>query len=848
MKYLFVLLILLPATVLAQQRCCFQNLTPFSALSIQANTLTDTRIDVRWDDVQADSYVVTRNGTPVSGSPFSASITSISETGLTVNTQYIYKVTAYKNGYLASFNSDTTNTLSFSPSFMALFSGAIASNKTVPPLTYSNAFGNTLGPNKWTVVKSIVGNNQISYPDTGNGYPQMLRRDVQQLLLNGSGLSLTPPQGNYSPPYSFNSTITLAGDFTILWSERAPIGPSGQHLFGNGTDEVGYSYVNARFVIGGNTYAVAWPGGNHDTGAAILTLGIRRAGAFVYAYDGTTWSSGLACPTSTFTINQQNMVVDVPGYFHGFCIVPSALTNTQAAEFFNIWSRKNYISAADNNSPTVTNVNFSTTLASGGTGNYLSYAWMAYGPFGGGYKTINQVGQGKYTFFSCQALDNNTYKLGNRIFVRDHNTNKLSDPIDLGYYTYDYDSVSTQWDQFGHYTPSLLTYDNRLHILQYFPHYDVGSIEQVETRRTAPDFNFISVKSWSPWKGQSNSIAHFLAYPRLIRYQDKIIKVSAYFNNNFTFHQPSMEISNDNMNTWDFNEIFNLYTTNADVGVYLWAYPYLIHNGGTNSKIIIILNFINPVSTVPYIGWAVCYADASSPYVIHNWNNTFSKDISNRNSITWAEIKAHYIFTLAGDGLQSLMYGAAWSSGTTYALNDIASTGTGVSLKFWRSKQNANLNNSPAENAFWTQINYSAIVNSCYMDPTGEIFGLSQNYVSGDGYLSMFYGSPGSAMTFKPAFNFSIFDNGAYRVQLAKEGSNYSVYGVDRATPSQIRQWTTADKGSTWTSVGMITDGTHSHDTPMISENHAFTGNVNLTAAWSSGGTLGTTPWQLWIK
>src|SRR5258706_13395125 len=158
------------------------------------------------------------------------------------------------------------------------------------------------------------------------------------------------------------------------------------------------------------------------------------------------------------------MVVNV-SYFYGFCIVPSALTNTQAAEFFNIWSRKDYVATIDNSSPTVTNVNFSTTLSSGGTGNYLSYAWMAYGPFGGGYKTINQIGQGKYTFFACQALDNNTYKLGNRIFVRDHNTNKLSDPIDLGYYTYDYDSVSTQWDQFGHYTPSLMTYDNRLHIL-----------------------------------------------------------------------------------------------------------------------------------------------------------------------------------------------------------------------------------------------------------------------------------------------------------------------------------------------------------------------------------------------
>src|SRR5258706_5261775 len=157
------LLTLFPIYCSGQLKCCFQDIGPFSALSVQANTITDARIDVRWDDVQADSYIVTRNGTPVSGSPFSTGTTSISQTGLTVNTQYIYKVTAQKTGYLSSFNSDTTTTLSFAPSFMALFSGAIASNKTVTPYSYSNEYGNTLEVSRWTTVKRIVGSNSISY-------------------------------------------------------------------------------------------------------------------------------------------------------------------------------------------------------------------------------------------------------------------------------------------------------------------------------------------------------------------------------------------------------------------------------------------------------------------------------------------------------------------------------------------------------------------------------------------------------------------------------------------------------------------------------------------------------------
>lgn len=836
-----------------QLKCCFQNLTPFSALSIQANTLTDTRIDVRWDDVQADSYVVTRNGTPVSGSPFSASITSISETGLIVNTQYIYKVTAYKNGYLASFNSDTTNTLSFSPSFMSLFHLGVVSNYNSinggAQRSYTNQAGSTTGNSTWHKITSLVGNNGISYDasTTISNQPNMKSFDSENMFKNDGKVILDHPSNNYTPPYNLNSAITLSGDFTILWSERAPIDPVGttQSLFGDGTNVIAYDFQKARFFIGGTFYNVNWPGGNHNTGSNVLTLGIKRVGAFIYAYDGTVWSSGASCPTTSFTISQQTMIVDHHGYYHGFCIVPVALSATQALEFFNILSRGNYVSASDDSNPTVSGAVFSTTLTSGGTGNYLSYPWMAYGPFGGGFKTVNQVGQGRYTFFAAQALDNATYKLANRIFIRDHTTNKLSDPIDMGIYTYNYDSVSTDWDQFGHQTPSLLCYDNRLHILQYFPHYDRLYFPQLEIRRTAPNFNFVSQKLWTPWKGQTNNIGRCLAYPRINRYSDKIVKVSADWNELSTFHQPSMEISTDNMNSWDFEQIFDNYGSFADVAFYAWGYPYLINNGGVNNKIIIITNFL----IGSYVGWSICWADASAPHIIKNWDGSFSKDISNRNPITWAELKAHYIFTLATNGYQSLITGDLYNVGTTYALNAIVRTGTGGGLKFWRSKQNSNLGNTPAENAFWTATTaYHNQVSSCYMDATGEIFGVASDYVAGDGYNLMFYGTPGGTMTFKPSFNFNIFANGTYRMQLVKEGSGYSMYGINKATINQLDQWTTTDKGSTWTALGDITDGVHKHDNPTVSENHAFTGNVNLTAAYSSGGTLGVTPWQLWIK
>lgn len=854
---LTIIFLFLPVMLWGQgMKCCFQDIGPFSALSVQANTITDTRIDVRWDDVQADSYIVTRNGTPVSGSPFSTGITSISQTGLTVNTQYIYKVTAQKTGYLSSFNSDTTNTLSFSPSFMNVFHLGIKSNYNAinggAQRSYTSQGGITTGNSTWHRISSLVGSNYIQYNNTTtiNAQPGMGGQDAEQMFYNDGTLGLSRPSANYVPPYNFNSSITLAGDFTVLWSERSPIQPlgTGQPLFGDGTNRIEYDFVKARFFMGGTFYDSNWPGGNHNTGNQVLILGIKRQGAFIYSYDGTVWSSGVACPTTSFTISQQTMVVDQTGYYHGFCIVPSALSAAQALEFFNILKRPDYVATADSGTQTVSNVTFSTTLSSGGTGNYLSsYAWMAYGSFGGGFKTVNQIGQGRYTFFAAQALDNSTYKMANRIFVRDHTTNKLSDPIDMGIYTYDYDSVTTDFDQFGHQSATLLCYDNRLHILQYFPHYDRLYFPQLEIRRTAPNFNFISQKLWTPWKGQSNTIARCLAYPRINRYGDKIVKISADLNQNIVFHQPSMEISTDNMNSWDFEQIFDNYGSNATESTYLWGYPYLISNGGTNNKIIIITNFL--YGGTKYVGWSICWADASAPHIIKNWDGSFSKDISNHNPITWAELKAHYIFTFGTHGFQSLVIGPVYSGATTYTTNDIVRLGTGGSATFWRSKHTSNTGNSPAENTHWTETTaYYNMVNSCYMDTDGSIFGLAPDYVAGSGNLSMFYGSPGTALTFKASNNFALFANGLYRVQLVKESPGYSVYGIGTSSPNQILQWTTTDSGSTWNSIGVITDGVHKHDSPTVSENHAFTGNVNLTAAYSSGGTLGVTPWQLWIK
>ena len=577
--------------------------------------LNATSHELYWEDVGATNYVVERStdaGFAGATQIYSGPNKNFSDTGLTPNTTYFYRVKSQRTGQTDSpWTTGSRKTFVTDPVYGVGLFGLNNPN--------DNAYANTTGANI-DVIKNLFGAANDATLAGGT-------LAVIEPLPSGYAMELNNSNGFYG----LASNVVLSGDFTICWTMRR-----------RGT-------INNNTIIGGSATAYVMQLTATSTRCFLNTVFYDFTHAsipadsdlnfMVFRRQGTTlsfWLNGVkaadqTCVTSSLTLNR--LFASPTGTFifghnlQSLFVFNSALTEAQFNEY------RDYLKEASYTPTTTTDVYLNDLTWSDltGTGNrYLVDSTLQSASMG----SINRVRawrlNNRYNAFLVHKKNDTTFWLEDAVFYYDKQTNRVSNRIDLGVPLNNTDV---------HNNGSIFVYDNRLFHIEQNTHYNAAGADFEKTiiktsgNRFYPAFvNVPTLKGIDAIRGSD------LQY-HLINVINGVIYIVAQEYRSVTYSTPTRLVllwSTDRGVSFNWTVIADTLTADE------FLYGNICWDAGTNKIRLFMMNIANSLVRYRYLFYAECDVIADGPRVWKNIQGTFTKTTSERAGITYAELQANY--------------------------------------------------------------------------------------------------------------------------------------------------------------------------------------------------------------
>jgi len=626
--------------------------------TILTANIFDDQINLYWDDLDADNYIVERSTNfDYSGATqiYTGTSTNYQDTGLTSGVTYYYRVKASFTGYSDSdWGATSARTISFVPAFWYEPSG-LEYNK-------DNDYGVTSNSNI-TTVKSIMGS-----PNNGTGV--------------GSP-SFVLSAGNYGygyPYFSINgsiyinlaSEISIAGDFTIVFQIRTNAISTNRVVVGHQTLATHYLRWNNStsfiFSLNGVITSVALSAAISVDKIHTIVLQ-RTAGICRVSQDGgSTWNSNVTANNNTLLISRlfsnssggNNLTYDT----YRLVLAQSALSQTQIDEVANYLKKPDYTPTASSNPTTL-------ALPTGVNWNAFSGGYLVNSSLDdvatGSFIRERVIVKGDFAYICVSYKNEAPTYMQDVLYVWDMANNLITDPIL-------FPILANNTDV--HNNGGILDFDGRIYQSEQL-HYSgvlASANNNITFNKFAKGYKVFTGYTTIPLTQGYAKTGDLCNYQQFNSYNNKLFMFAQGWNGVGYAERTEVFISTDNLNYFERHVIAKTGATTN------WFYHYVPQNG-TNAKSVIFLNFLDTAPAIddyPYV-FALVTTDG---YTYSNIANTFSKDIRNNNSITIAELIANCAFTTAGADKDALV-----TSAITLTNGDvvgIATDGSDTGFDFFR--------------------------------------------------------------------------------------------------------------------------------------------------------------------
>lgn len=654
MKNLLATIILSPVLVFGQQKCCFQNTIFLGSPSpLIANVYSSSNIILTWSNIGAGALYTLQRATDLG---FTTNLTTLysglnltySDTGLSTNTIYYYRINAALSGYhVSNYTSVSATTMSFTALAMYNFDGIypVTSSTTnyqvnedndTPSGTWSNLGGSDLGI---TVIKPLLGvgptfNYNVTTKPIINTVP-----DYSSI----SGVISSRQQSTF-PYLDGASAITMPSDFTIAFEVRLySNGGTGTGVVGAAVDFLSNTAnTNSRvFLVNNNGVRLKINGTDYTPLYPNFPLYlerwhkvfIQRSGTNIrvgeYLNGGMSWGSYVSASSSSFIIDRlfqsntpaANVAFD---YVKGqMWFVGSLLSDSQCGEIATWGANPAYAEATP----------LTGTIPVTGVTNFTAIPTDGYvvDPTNGGYYQTRKLMAKIITFgdktFVAQSKKPSDFNVDGFKII-DHTNWKYSD-------TYYFPVIGNSTDV--HLSSTYFKYDNRIYRSFVYAWYDLAVSNSLNFQHSGENFKMDSWSKHSYVKATRNTLASFPGEPNELAMGNTIFQIYQEFNpisGGAQFMRINKSI--DNLNSWETNRLIDTGAGNQWV-YYITAYSI---DGGS---MYLIINLFSTALTQYYNTCVLkSVTGANQGYVWTNVSGSFSKDIRNMNAITLSDLTTNF--------------------------------------------------------------------------------------------------------------------------------------------------------------------------------------------------------------
>lgn len=424
--------------------------------------------------------------------------------------------------------------------------------------------------------------------------------------------------------YNGSSDITLAGDFCIAFSVTPPVQASLATVMSN-TD--GQSFVtigtlkNVIQIRCNNTNTnITVP--NRVSPYKLNDIVLKRVGSNWSASTdgGYTYGPSIAGSTDNFVVNR--LFATSAGTGNSLRSVKMIVffddvySGDELSRFFLINKIPNYWKGEDDEDPTPTIPGGWNSLINGSTSDVVSINDNSSPT----WKSI--WSKGDYTFIKCtEPNDSPTYSQ-QLLYVYNHNTGLISDPITLPYYIADTDL---------HNQSSIFVWDNTIWQVGHSQHYATATSPftgTLKVRRFADNYDLRSYSQINIDNGTTSWTLMQKNYDQVTSVGSRVVILSQEWAAD-GLSQPSgltITYSDDAFNSFEFSKLFS-------VPEGIWPYPYLIRT--ENNEVALIVAELN---YVPVLFSSMSLLRSSDLKKWFNWDRTWSFNVDPVSPINLTEI------------------------------------------------------------------------------------------------------------------------------------------------------------------------------------------------------------------
>lgn len=425
--------------------------------------------------------------------------------------------------------------------------------------------------------------------------------------------------------YNGSSDITLAGDFCIAFSVTPPVQASSATVMSN-TD--GQSFV----TIGTLKNLIQIRCNNTNTDITVPNrVSPYKLNDIVLKREGSNWSAStdggytygpsIAGSTDNFVVNRLFATSSGTGNslrsVKMIAFFDEVYSGDELSRFFLINKIPNYWKVEEDENPSPIIPGSWNALTNGSTSDVISIndnsspCWRSI------------WSKGDYTFIKCtEPNDSPTYSQ-QLLYVYNHNTGLISDPITLPYYIADTDTHNQSsiflWDnslwQVGHsqhYSTTTSPFTGTLKVRRFADNYDLRSYSQINIDNGTTSWT-LSAKNYD----QATNIGSRV----VILSQEWAVDLGASQATGLT-----IAYSDDALNSFEISKLFTV-----DVGT--WPYPYLIRT--ENNEVALVAA---ELEAGPNKYKSMSLIRSSDMKRWFNWDRTWYYDINPVSPINFTEI------------------------------------------------------------------------------------------------------------------------------------------------------------------------------------------------------------------
>lgn len=589
-----------------------------TAPDLYANNIYTTQIVLNWTSGY-DSYIVERsvNSDYSSSSQiYSGSLSTFTDSGLSADTTYYYRITGTISGVTSDWRNITSYTL---PSVLAAY---LAPGLAYDATSVTNDYGTAGGANIMSLKSVFETSGPLLSRTSGS-----LTRDYTPI--DDPYLSALFSVSGYA---DFASDINLGtGNCTIIIDRfsSSSLGGSGQLFSHSVNGEVVRLESNTGCYVrlGGAfstkmTWATPYVLGQKVTMIIEINTTCRAS-----IDGGVTWSNSVTRPGSgaAFLISRVAAsnagASNVSFNFNSIIFSTSVLTSTQRDKFTSWYQGQSFVSTGVDVTKTFKHVPSTFETVSS---NYITSFTAGLLTRGHGYglsKTVWSIGN-QHIFSGRKKLTSPEYSDA-YIFIKD--SSGVRTGINLGHYATTEDI---------HEAPSLSLFNDALWISQMSRHYGGLEGSNIRYRKFIENFDFTNYVTLPQAKGVATT--YYLSDSQY--HQEAILgNVMATFDQR---RNPTAPINPGRIEcglSLDGLQSHNEYFPVVDTAVLNdWVYPLLIYNGTRDEVYMVVEHVLAGVSPVQCEGLTIIKTKLSDNPFKKWWNieETFSKIVKTGNALT----------------------------------------------------------------------------------------------------------------------------------------------------------------------------------------------------------------------